>query len=508
MADTATQTVHQPLLGAFVGGVAPADEQNLAAMEQWLGRKLDYVVTFLNHDSWDAFDSSVQWNLDQWTNHEKLLISVPLTVTGTSLHDVASGAYDQHFVEAAQKIAAYDPNAVIRPGWEMNGNWFPWSAGASPDDYVTAYHHLVDAFRSVSPNFKFDWCVNTGSQGTDPAKVYPGDNYVDTVGLDINESTAWTAGMTPDQRWAMIMNQTNGLQWHADFAAAHGKPMSFAEYGTNIDDGTFVTHMADWIKQHDVAFQSYWNADDNISAALNEHPANEAAFKAAWGGSGDVSPTPSDTSSAPAPVPVTASDTAPAAAAEPSTPAPAPEPAPAPAPTPAASPDPAAHADAPANDAGAAPTAPVAPAAAESGPVVLHVSEDGWAGDAQFIVSVDGHQVGGVYTATASHAAGESQAIALPADAVAAGGTLPGTIAISFVNDASSGAPGQDRNLYLDHLDIGGQSYAGHAAQGGFDPGSVAGAHDPNATALLGNSTVSLDVQHLTASDYWHSPTG
>src|SRR5205823_3126783 len=153
-----------------------------------------------------------------------------------------------------------------------------------------------------------------------------------------NESTDWTAGMTPDQRWALIMNQTNGLQWHADFAAAHGKPMSFAEYGTNIDDGTFVTHMADWIKQHNVAFQSYWNADDNISAALDEHPANEAAFKAAWGGTGDVSPTPSDTSSAPAPVAVTASDTASAAAAEPSTSAPAPEPAAAPAPAPAPAP--------------------------------------------------------------------------------------------------------------------------------------------------------------------------
>src|SRR5690348_16945626 len=237
-------------------------------MEQWLGRKLDDVVGFLNNSSWAEFDSSVQWELDQWPNHEKLLISVPLTVNGTSLHDAASGAFDQHFIEAAQKIAAYDPTAIIRPGWEMNGDWMPWSAASDPDDYIAAYHRLVDALRSVSPTFTFDRCVNIGAQAMNPLAAYPCDDYVDTIGMDLNKSTAWTAGMTPDQRWDWLLHQPTGLEWHRDFAAAHGKPMSYAEYATNIDDGTFVSHMADWIQQNNVAFHSYWNMDDNISSAF------------------------------------------------------------------------------------------------------------------------------------------------------------------------------------------------------------------------------------------------
>jgi hypothetical protein len=279
---------HHPLLGAYVGAAAPGNEQALHTMEQSLGHKLDYAVTFLNHNSWSDFDSSASWALSQWPSNEKLLISVPLIPNGADLGTAATGAYNQHYLHAAQQIAAHDPNAIIRVGWEMNGDhWFPWAAADNPSGYIGAYRQLVDTFRSVSPNFKFDWTPNIGTQAIDPAKVYPGDAYVDTIGLDINEGAAWVGNKTPAERWDWLLHQPNGLQWQHDFAAAHGKAMSYPEYASDIDDGTFVAHMADWIKHNNVAFHSWWDSDANFNGDLQSHPANEHAFDAAWGAQSD-----------------------------------------------------------------------------------------------------------------------------------------------------------------------------------------------------------------------------
>lgn len=102
------------------------------------------------------------------------------------------------------------------------------------------------------------------------------------------------------------------------------------------------------------------------------------------------------------------------------------------------------------------PTSPtITPAptpSASTGVLTLDVSEDAYAGDAQFTITVDGQQIGGVYTATASHAAGQTQAIVVPGN-LAAG---PHSIGVTFLNDAYGGAPTLDRNLYVDSASLDG----------------------------------------------------
>ncbi len=90
--------------------------------------------------------------------------------------------------------------------------------------------------------------------------------------------------------------------------------------------------------------------------------------------------------------------------------------------------------------------------------LVLQMSEDAYQGDAQFTVSVDGKQVGGTRVATASHAAGQSQAVTLTGD----WGLGQHSVAVSFLNDAYAGSPTTDRNLY-----VAGATYDGSAAGSG-----------------------------------------
>ena len=92
--------------------------------------------------------------------------------------------------------------------------------------------------------------------------------------------------------------------------------------------------------------------------------------------------------------------------------------------------------------------------------ILLDVSEDAYAGDAQFTVSIDGQQVGGTYTATASHSAGKTQAFNISAN------LTPGmhAIGITFLNDLYNGTASTDRNLYVDGVTVNGQAVANSQA--------------------------------------------
>ena len=110
--------------------------------------------------------------------------------------------------------------------------------------------------------------------------------------------------------------------------------------------------------------------------------------------------------------------------------------------------------------------------------IILNVSADNWNGSPQFLVSVDGVQLGGVQTTSASHTDGQSDAVTL-ADIV---GTGPHDVAVTFLNDAYGGTPDTDRNLYIDSAD-----YQGHHS------GSVA-------TALYSAGTVHVTVGATTTN--------
>ena len=140
--------------------------------------------------------------------------------------------------------------------------------------------------------------------------------------------------------------------------------------------------------------------------------------------------------------------------AAPGTPTPSPTPAPAPvtttgATTPATSPTPPAA------------STTTGPTTLGSGPdtLALQISEDAYQGDAQFTIAVNGQQIGGVQTATASHGSGASQTF----DVLGTFSGGPQVATVTFLNDYDGG-PGLDRNLYIDSAAINGQTISGATA--------------------------------------------
>lgn len=98
------------------------------------------------------------------------------------------------------------------------------------------------------------------------------------------------------------------------------------------------------------------------------------------------------------------------------------------------------------------PPVPVTPAPIGAGPdtLVLQMAEDAYLGDAQFTVSIDGHQRGGILTTTALHTYAQTQAFTI----LGTFGKSKHTVTVNFLNDAS-GADG-DRNLYVTGATING----------------------------------------------------
>lgn len=106
------------------------------------------------------------------------------------LAEIANGRHDAYVRRWASAAKAWGHPLFLRFNWEMNGHWqFPWAEplnGNQPGDYVRAWRHVHEIFRQVgATNVSWVWCPNiVGPQTVPLGGLYPGDAYVDWVGLD------------------------------------------------------------------------------------------------------------------------------------------------------------------------------------------------------------------------------------------------------------------------------------------------------------------------------------
>nr|WP_264185648.1 carbohydrate-binding domain-containing protein [Roseicella aerolata] len=85
--------------------------------------------------------------------------------------------------------------------------------------------------------------------------------------------------------------------------------------------------------------------------------------------------------------------------------------------------------------------------------LVLNIAQDAWKGDAQYTVSVNGKQVGGIFTAVSLRSGDQDDILTIRGD------FGPGThkATVKFLNDAYGGSPAADRNLYVEGITYNGK---------------------------------------------------
>lgn len=276
------------LLGVYIDNSAQLVKQ----FETWLGRAVDGVHGVIGAANWHDFTDSARWSVDElWApTGRDVFWSVPLIVKDANLRDAADGDYNQYYKQVAQQLLRYDNGGdpiYVRTGWEFNGAWFNWSAIGKEQDFIGAFRQFVDSFRSVSDRFKFEWNVNESYGGMDPAKAYPGDNYVDIIGMDFYFNPQWQGSDGAKAFEQLAYGHKYGLQWHQDFAKAHGKPTAYSEWGVRGNEAeSFLKAAKAWFDKHDVVYQSIWNSDVDYPGKMSDgsDPKSGAAYKSLFGG--------------------------------------------------------------------------------------------------------------------------------------------------------------------------------------------------------------------------------
>lgn len=192
---------------------------------QQLGRKLD-VVNYFEAWAWKRpldigtlrrIDSAgavpaVTW--EPW-NPENSITSREFAPAS-----IASGEHDDYIEEWATAAAQYGKPMQIRFGHEMNGTWYPWAVGVggtTAEDYIAAYRHVHDVFlRAGATAVQWVWSVDASAEreeGLSTARAaYPGDAYVDLVGVDgYNGGAAGAFWQTPEELFGGILGTVRAV---------------------------------------------------------------------------------------------------------------------------------------------------------------------------------------------------------------------------------------------------------------------------------------------------------
>jgi hypothetical protein len=202
--------------------------------------------------------------------------------------DCAAGDYNGYATQfATAMVSAGFGYSVIRLGHEMNGTWDSDSLGNNPTQWGLWAHCFaqeVTAMRAVpGSHFLFDWSINQGYRNIPLADYYPGNSYVDIVGISFYDQSGNPLPPvgSPD-RWQVLTAEPMGLDAVNAFAVQHHKPLSIPEWGTvstQGDNATYVTNTANFISSNDVTYQAWFDAGlYNINRLSAAAPHSLAAY--------------------------------------------------------------------------------------------------------------------------------------------------------------------------------------------------------------------------------------
>ncbi len=157
--------------------------------------------------------------VEPWTWSKTVRISPPALLQG-----ILSGRYDGNIAAICDIVGAFTTPTTIRWAQEMEDprvrfSWQGWTG----EGYIAAYRHFVDHCRASAPRAKFMWSPK-GLPGLE--RYYPGDAYVDIVGLSV-------FGLEPYDRDVFGHDRTfaESLQPGYDLVARFNKPICVAEFG-------------------------------------------------------------------------------------------------------------------------------------------------------------------------------------------------------------------------------------------------------------------------------------
>lgn len=209
----------------------------------------------------------------------KTILKTNIDQPAYKLSNIYGGKFDTYITTVAKQIADAKWPIVIRFAHEMNGAWYPWSErvnGNKAGDYVKAWRHVHDLFQQAgATNVIWSWSPNIlrPVPNVALAPLYPGDAYVDWVGMTGYGVREKSASTTFDPTVAAIRKITK-------------KPILIMETGAQLDalQATWVTSFFPWLKLHPDVIGFIWmqkahGTDSVVDWRFTTDPKVQLAFQ-------------------------------------------------------------------------------------------------------------------------------------------------------------------------------------------------------------------------------------
>jgi mannan endo-1,4-beta-mannosidase len=212
------------------------------------------------------------------------------------LSEIIGGQHDAYIRQWARDARAWGHPLLVRFDHEMNGWWFNWSErvnGNGPGQFVRMWRHVVDIFvHEGASNVTWVWAPNVVGPDTSPlASLYPGDGYVDWVGIS---GYNWgTSPSAPGNIWQSF-SEVHRPTYDALTALAPAKPILIAETASTEFGGSKAAWITDALQtQLPLSFPRIkavlwfnWNAPNDVGGGgtmdwvIESSPQARGAFAA------------------------------------------------------------------------------------------------------------------------------------------------------------------------------------------------------------------------------------
>jgi hypothetical protein len=284
----AAENVPVPSSGAYLGLLS--ELPGITHTESVQQRESDYSRTFAidsRYFSWgDSFPAVSQaWDVEGGR--------VPMITWWWPQHysDINDGSQDAYIRARALAVKAFGSPIFLRPAAEMNGDWFAWGGIRNNKDtagFIAAWQRIHDIFESEGvDNVSWVWAPSSESSPGiwDPSSwnnwrnYYPGDAYVDWVGID-----GYNFGNLPHGSGWQSLGTIMGPVYN-DYAAS--KPIMIAETGSTESGGDkahWIAGLGEWVKSHPavkaVVYFDKTYPDTGHDWATDTSPASMESFRA------------------------------------------------------------------------------------------------------------------------------------------------------------------------------------------------------------------------------------
>ena len=176
-----------------------------------------------------------------------------------TLKRILKGKFDVDLRSWASDARDFDSPLIVEFGTEVNGEWFPWNGKWNggrkkkeygdqtypdgPERFRDAYRHIIDIMREEgASNITWVFHVNNDDVPNKPwnrfEKYYPGDDYIDWIGVSV-----YGAQTPTDKKWPLFSDMMDEVYPRLE-SLSTSKPIVVLEFA--VTSGNSLGDQAEW----------------------------------------------------------------------------------------------------------------------------------------------------------------------------------------------------------------------------------------------------------------------